>query len=100
MAVQEYITFEQVVRAVSELNRSADAMQQVFDSVTKNMTHMTQQDNWQGTASDATWATFKKYEAKFADFVGTVKKFAQAFNVSEEQLRGLEKALTKQAEGN
>ena len=99
MAVQEYITFEQVMRAVGELNTSADVMQEVFDNVTKNMTNMTQQDNWQGVSSDATFATFKKYEAKFADFVNTVKKFGQALNISEEQLQALEDHLKKQAEG-
>ena len=100
MAVQEYITFEQVVKAVDELNTSANTMQQVFDNVTKNMTNMTQQDNWQGVSSDATFTTFKKYEAKFSDFVNTVKKFGEAFKVSEEQLRALENTLTKQAESN
>ena len=100
MPVQEYITFNQVVKAVSELNTSANAMQQIFDKVTKNMTNMTQQDNWQGVSSDATFATFKKYEAKFSDFVNTIKKFGEAFKVSEEHLRELEKSLERQAEGN
>lgn len=98
MAIQEYIVYDQVVKAVGELNTSADVMQEVFDNVTKNITNMTQQDNWQGAASDATFATFKKYEAKFNDFVNTVRKFGQSFNVSGEQIEATEKSIQKEAE--
>ena len=92
----EYINYDQVRNGAQEINRCADKMQEIFDSVAGSVRVMTNEENFAGNASNALQAEFEPFRSGFANYVSAVRRFAALYSAATSALEANEASLKQQ----
>ena len=95
---EEKITYEQVAEGVETIRKCAATMDEIFKNVSGTMAGMTDEDTFQGDASNALSNEFAEFKGTFPSYIEKVNEFADAYEAASEVLKANENDLAKRAE--
>ncbi len=92
------IQYEEVQTAIQKIMDKSIIMDDLFSDFQSAMNRIYKEETFEGTASDSFNAKFQALRTSFADYVSSVKEFADYYQVAKDETEATENTLRQEAE--